>query len=147
MYGGELLPRTPVDINNAADTGASAVLAGSVHLFDLKSALYARNFGAVDRWSVLRPQSSTYIHAEIPEPRVGATIVWDEATKRLYLWGGRGGVDMAPLPPGQAGFWAGHVNVDAGEIKWAKVNAINEEDAPEPRSYHTAVCSPEVRTF
>lgn len=94
------------------------------------------------------------MNPEIPEPRVGATTVWDKATERLYLWGGRGGVDMAPLPSEQAGFWAGRIILgsespigDTGEIKWEKVNAVNEEDAPDPRSYHAAVSSPKVHTF
>jgi hypothetical protein len=78
-----------------------------------------------------------------PEPRVGATTVWDPTTKSMYLWGGRGGVDMTPLDHEQAGIWGGQVDETglSNVIRWERVVAINEDDAPESRSYHAAVTS------
>ncbi|EPQ55309.1 hypothetical protein GLOTRDRAFT_76669 [Gloeophyllum trabeum ATCC 11539] len=82
----------------------------------------------------------------VPIPRVGATTVWSAKDKHLYMWGGRGGVDMAPLGPSEVGMWRGSlVNAKAGgavklaSVKWEKVSAKNEEAAPEARSYHASV--------
>ncbi|KAH9858348.1 galactose oxidase [Lenzites betulinus] len=112
VYGGELKPRTPVD----AGTGEDVSPKGSIHP---------------------QPQS-------IPEPRVGATTVWHEGS--LYMWGGRGGQEMTPFDPHQIGIWKTAVVVDQGThsstgsgLKWERIAALNEEQAPSPRSYHTAV--------
>jgi hypothetical protein len=128
LYGGELEPRKPVDTAVTA-TDESQVVKGSVHSFTLKD--------GKNPWVVL----STKPHpAAVPEPRVGATTVWDKATGSLYLWGGRGGVDMAPLEREQAGVWKGHIDQTSPRfIEWERLSASNEDNSPAPRSYHTAV--------
>lgn len=78
--------------------------------------------------------------SETPDPRVGATTVWDPVSESLYLWGGRGGVDMAPLSGNQAGVWRGQIKAGFPEsVEWQRLKAVNEHEAPEPRSYHAAV--------
>ena len=158
LYGGELLPRTPVDTASvvASDHDQSIVLKGSVHAFDLKNALRSQKEGssALGQWAMFQPDpatslSSTSVSSLIPEPRVGATTVWDQTTKRLFLWGGRGGVDMAPLPHEQSGLWEGSMDIDeaGGKIRWERVKAVNGSSTPEPRSYHAAVASEVCRHF
>ncbi|KAH9942947.1 galactose oxidase [Amylocystis lapponica] len=130
VYGGELKPRTPVDA--LIDSRKEGVIRGSVHLFSL---------GTTDtpviprKWNTVRPTSST-----TPEPRVGATIIHDG--RFLYLWGGRGGVDMAPLDREEAGVWRGELtnaSTNGQGIIWTRLPVVNKDDGPEPRSYHTAV--------
>ncbi|KAH7929167.1 galactose oxidase [Leucogyrophana mollusca] len=116
LYGGELRPRIPVD--------------SAVHAFDLTQ----QNVNP-SAWTELSPPPSSLA----PEARVGASTAWDEGTQSLYLWGGRGGVDMAPLAGAQTGIWRAHLSPDAASAKWERLNAINEEDAPAPRSYHATV--------
>ena len=120
VYGGELLPRKPVD--------------GSLHLFDLNS----RSVKSEDSWSSLSSSAAT--SSETPDPRVGATTVWDPVSESLYLWGGRGGIDMTPLSGNQAGVWRGQIKAGFPEsVEWKRLKAVNEHEAPEPRSYHAAV--------
>jgi hypothetical protein len=130
MHGGEFEPRKPVDCDHI-------ITEGSVHSFDL------RNAGS--SWTVLPPQfapSNSAETAAVPQPRVGATTIWDKYTQSLYLWGGRGGVDMTPLDRKQAGVWKGRVT--STFIEWERMIASNEDESPEPRSYH-ATASSEVR--
>jgi hypothetical protein len=137
LYGGELVPRTPVDtaVASIANDGSVAVK-GSVHAFDLRNVAARTN----QPWVMLSPKSDS----SIPEPRVGATVVWDKVSESLYLWGGRGGVDMAPLDREQAGLWKGHVEQTSPAVEWERLVATNEDESPEPRSYHASVLS-EVR--
>ncbi|KAI0783334.1 hypothetical protein C8Q75DRAFT_795498 [Abortiporus biennis] len=132
-YGGELKPRTPVDSTNAP-----------IHIFNLSSAYRNADVGKEGGDG-------------IPESRVGATAVWNEGDKSVYMWGGRGGVDMAPLSLYQSGVWRasiggedglqsvrgneGEENQDHGheQVKWERVVSLNDEEAPESRSYHCAV--------
>jgi hypothetical protein len=85
---------------------------------------------AVNGSSIL-PASPTLLS---PEPRVGATI-----------WGGRGGVNMAPLSHEQTGVWKGYLYDDdpsvSKVIRWERLAATNEQDAPVPRSYHASMLS------
>lgn len=130
MHGGELEPRKPVD----ADHVTGGIHKGSVHSFNLRD--------ASGSWVVLPPKSVPSITSEtvaVPEARVGATTIWDQYTQSLYLWGGRGGVDMTPLGREQAGVWKGHV--EPGSIKWERMISSNEDESPEPRSYHAVVSS------
>ncbi|KAH9913315.1 uncharacterized protein BXZ73DRAFT_92969 [Epithele typhae] len=76
----------------------------------------------------------------LPEPRVGAAAVWYDGA--LYMWGGRGGPDMAPLDAHQTGVWRatfGGAAGNRGSVRWERVAAANEAAAPAPRSFHTAV--------
>ncbi|EJU04238.1 galactose oxidase [Dacryopinax primogenitus] len=59
-----------------------------------------------------------------PSPRVGAT--WTQLGDALYLFGGRGGVDMNPLEPE---LW----KFDLSKQVWEQV-----KDVPDGRSYHAA---------
>ncbi|KAI0756257.1 galactose oxidase [Daedaleopsis nitida] len=135
VYGGELKPREPIDSGTRQD----GTPIGSLHVFDLAKSLLSQG------WRMLTPD--TKLLAEdadagkaIPVPRVGATTLWHGDA--LYLWGGRGGVDMAPLDAYQAGVWKATVHSAQGplqSVRWERISAENEDEAPEPRSYHTAV--------
>ena len=120
IYGGELKPRTPVD--------AEENTKGTLHLFDIpriKPELTS------EKW-----QTTTVKSKQIPDSRVGAAsaVLGD----KLYLWGGRGGVDMAPISGEQAGVWVASLT-DVHEVVWERLTAVNESEAPQPRSYHTIV--------
>ncbi|KAI0652409.1 galactose oxidase [Trametes meyenii] len=139
VYGGELKPRAPVDTGSEQDT----VPRGTLHAFGLN------NSDLSQKWIALSPpvspsdgesQKSSEI---IPDPRVGATTVW--LRDALYMWGGRGGTDMAPLDAPQVGVWKATIAVAQdphgapGSVTWEKVTALNEQEAPAARSYHTSV--------
>lgn len=139
VYGGEHKPRIPVDA--AIRQGGTDVVRGSVHIVDLGK----RNESIGDRfkgWTTPNPSTRTTgaVVAEdkeldIPEARVGPSMV--VTNDAVYLWGGRGGVDMAPLDYAQAGVWRGQlVHAGTGGIVWDRLAA---QGGPEPRSYHTAV--------
>lgn len=141
-YGGELKPRVPVDSENDVKQG---VLTGSVHTFDplIKKSDYPNG------WNTVPPNLSVQSNI-IPVARVGATTVFEDG--HLYLWGGRGGVDMAPLAVDQIGFFRGKLApVDGAtptpNISWEFVPAANPEVAPDPRSYHAAVSNQVRETF
>lgn len=163
VYGGELKPRTPTDARTSASEEGSEAVSGSVHTLDLKSTLSSlQSQGPVKSFTTLSPsksinlirahgslcselwlilieglksQSAT-VDGDIPTPRVGASTIFHEDS--LYLWGGRGGVDMAPLPQSSAGPWKAKLSAGTG-VEWERLAAVNEEDAPEPRSYHVSV--------
>ncbi|OCH95749.1 galactose oxidase [Obba rivulosa] len=137
VYSGELKPRTPVDSVADAKDG---VTKGSVHIFDLNASLTNIHPDATEArtWQTLPPtlarveQDAT---PQIPEPRVGATTVNDGDS--IYMWGGRGGIDMAPLDHIQAGLWRGDLDIPSG-VRWGRISAVNEVHAPSPRSYHAS---------
>ena len=118
LYSGELKPRTPVD--------AEPDTVGSIHVFDASDALSAKR---LDSWSTKTAVNPT----NGPSPRVGAAsaVVGDN----LYMWGGRGGIDMAPISGAQAGLWK--LAVDKQSTQWERIQATNEDQSPQPRSYHT----------
>lgn len=117
LYGGELKPRTPVDADQA--------LAGAVHIFQVAQ----ENVATSGNWQTLTAKAAP----SIPEPRVGAatTIIGDN----IYLWGGRGGVDMAPIAGEQAGIWTASLT-DKTNVRWERLQATNEKFAPQATSYH-----------
>ena len=132
MYGGELEPRKPVD------TGAdeiSQALPGSLHTFDLKD----KSQSIEKSWTTHTPriQPSASDSEAFPQPRVGATTAWDKSTNSLYLWGGRGGVSMAPLDKASAGPWKAHLSPRG--VEWQRLVVVSEDESPEPRSYHGSV--------
>ncbi|KAH9897856.1 galactose oxidase [Cubamyces lactineus] len=136
IYGGELTPRIPVD----AGTGNDAAPAGSLHAVNL------RPDNISWKWLLLNPSSpgdEALDHPAIPEPRVGATTVWHNDA--VYMWGGRGGKEMTPFDTRQVGVWKASLNLGqgshdlSGSVRWERVFATNEDEAPAPRSYHTAV--------
>jgi len=133
VYGGELKPRIPVD--SAISQGGNEAAQGSVHVVDLGS----RSELIVDRlktWSTLSPSRDTDAANKdlyVPNPRVGPTMVLKDDA--VYIWGGRGGVDMAPLDNEQAGVWRGQLVTSQERVIWEHLPA---EGGPEPRSYHTA---------
>ncbi|KAH7890547.1 galactose oxidase [Phlebopus sp. FC_14] len=122
LYSGELTPRVPVK--------------GSVHVLDLGT-----NNAS---WRVLSAVPAAAL-SDVPQPRVGASAVFDPKENSLYVWGGRGGVDMAPLDRLQSGIWKAHIgdaNLQSdGNLSWERVPCANEggQEAPAPRSYHASV--------
>ncbi|TBU25310.1 hypothetical protein BD309DRAFT_947861 [Dichomitus squalens] len=135
VYGGELKPRTPID----AGVGRDATPRGSLHVFDLAKGLLSQG------WRMLTPDpkhTSDFAdqNSALPQPRVGATTVW--LNDALYLWGGRGGEDMTPLDAHQVGVWKATINASEGpqqSVRWERIVATNEDQAPESRSYHASV--------
>ncbi|RDX51881.1 hypothetical protein OH76DRAFT_1462928 [Lentinus brumalis] len=134
VYGGELKPRIPIDSGAGHDT----IPRGSLHAFDLAKSLLSQG------WKLLTPDSNNFAPGEavvaLPEPRVGAATVW--LGDALYLWGGRGGQDMSPLDPYQAGIWKATIHSSQGpqqSVRWERITAGNEDEAPISRSYHTVV--------
>lgn len=124
LYAGELKPREPIDADNSAK--------GSLHIFDLVPS----NAADSSKWFTV---NADFSKASIPIPRVGAaSAIIDD---RLYVWGGRGGTQMAPLGVEAAGVYRCPVTDDAlnGKLVWEKVPAVNESEAPDPRSYHAMV--------
>ncbi|KAG2360760.1 hypothetical protein BDR07DRAFT_1451869 [Suillus spraguei] len=112
LYAGEFQPRKPVD--------------GDVHVFDLNNAAQQSVADNAGLWRTLSAPSK-------PEPRVGATAVFDGGN--LYMWGGRGGVDMTPLVPKQSGIWKGQILQN--EVIWEKLEGMGDE--PVTRSFHASV--------
>ena len=133
VYGGQLKPGTPIDSGTKFDGTPK----GSLHIFDLAKSLLSQG------WRMLTPDTKNIsgdAAKAIPEPRTGAVTVWDGDA--LYLWGGRGGVDMAPLDAYQAGVWKATINLGQGtqqSVRWERIAATNEDEAPVPRSHHSAV--------
>ncbi|OJT04461.1 Nitrile-specifier protein 5 [Trametes pubescens] len=133
VYGGELKPRTPIDTGSGKDDSPR----GSLHVFNLNKDNLSQN------WTTLTPASPSSDDAHgssIPEPRVGATLVCHEDA--LYMWGGRGGQQMTPFDQHQIGIWKAIVDQGgqgAHGIRWERIAPLNEDRAPSPRSYHTAV--------
>ncbi|KAF9238261.1 galactose oxidase [Melanogaster broomeanus] len=129
LYSGELLPRIPVE--------------GSLHVFDVESPSSTPEQANVEKnnssWRILNPASASANPTQLPEPRVGATAVYDPNRESLYVWGGRGGVNMAPLPRHQSGIWRAPLNTP--EFAWERLQCANEEadEAPSLRSYHASV--------
>ncbi len=132
VYGGELRPNVPVDSGSKLD----ATPKGSLHIFDLAKSLLSQG------WRMLTPDTKNIIGdaaKAIPDPRAGATTIWDGDV--LYLWGGRG-ADDALLDPYQAGVWKATINLGQGtrqSVRWERISAVNEDEAPSPRFYHAAV--------
>ncbi|KAI9509305.1 hypothetical protein F5148DRAFT_772321 [Russula earlei] len=125
LFGGELQPRTPVDVDPSAR--------GSVHTVHLSHAA-----GHVSTPSGLNwvSTSASPTSSAIPEPRVGAASV--AVGDYFYLWGGRGGAEMSPLPNDQAGIWRCSLrSIETSAPLWERVIATEEEKAPRSRSYHT----------
>lgn len=131
LYGGEFKPRTPVDSARDSETQES-ILKGSVHTLDLKTGQFHSD---ESKWQTLRPTVSS-LQSDVPDPRVGATVVSEG--DRIYMWGGRGGVDMAPFDKSQIGLWSAKLDAGTGVVQWENVNAVNEDEAPEARSYHAS---------
>jgi hypothetical protein len=132
MYGGELEPRKPVD---AGADEISQALPGSLHTFDLKD----KSQSIIKSWMTHTPriQPSVSDSDAFPQPRVGATTMWDKSTNSLYLWGGRGGTSMTPLDRASAGPWKATISPEG--VEWQRLVVVNEHESPEPRSYHGAV--------
>ncbi|KIJ62350.1 hypothetical protein HYDPIDRAFT_94603 [Hydnomerulius pinastri MD-312] len=134
FYSGELRPRVPVD--------------GSLHVLDLEAASASVEKGSVAKsdslWRVLSAVSASSSKlTQVPEPRVGASAVYDPQGNNLYVWGGRGGVDMAPLDRYQSGIWKAHFGAlgDADKLAWERLECANDDsvEAPALRSYHSSV--------
>lgn len=69
---------------------------------------------------------------DVPEKRVGHTAA--AIGERIFIWGGRGGVDMKPLQE------SGRVWVfDIRSEKWTFLDPAPGSEWPEARSYHASV--------
>jgi Galactose oxidase, central domain len=105
IFGGEERPREPV--NNA------------LHVFTLPTTL------------VDDVDYTTIEDAEAPPPRLGhtATVIGN----RIYVFGGRGGKDMAPLDE-KGRVWV----FDTLARKWSYIDSMPNTPYPEARSYHAS---------
>jgi hypothetical protein len=99
---------------------------GDVHVFDLNNAIQQSAADDAGLWRTLSASLK-------PDPRVGATSVFDGGN--LYVWGGRGGIDMAPMDPKQSGVWKGQLLQN--EVIWEKLEGKGDE--PVARSFHSCV--------
>lgn len=108
-------------------------LKGAIHVYNV--AQTRKTSASAAKWQtvVASEQLDTATHA--PEPRVGAASA--AIGEVIYIWGGRGGVDMgAPIAGEKAGVWAIDLTKPE-EAVWQRIKATNENEAPQPRSYHT----------
>jgi len=80
--------------------------------------------------------------ATVPDVGAASVVIGDY----FYVFGGRGGADMSPLPIDQAGIWRCTLGAQHAAPIWERIVATNEEDAPHVRSYHSMTCHG-VRTF
>ena len=128
LYGGELEPRQPVD-------------AGKFSTGLLRSLTLPNDTQTETSWVAHRVLNSTSqtIMPDIPAPRVGAASV--TIGNEFFMWGGRGGTEMSPLENEEAGIWKASIENDGAvdSVKWERLVAVNEPDAPQPRSYHSMV--------
>ncbi|KAI6169853.1 galactose oxidase [Pisolithus thermaeus] len=130
LYSGEQRPRIPVD--------------GSLHIFDIEAASSSSVEENNNTWRVLSPATASSKPGQAPEPRVGATFAYDAHSDNLYLWGGRGGVDMSPLDRFQSGIFKASVGDqtlrDIDRLIWERLESTNDEseEAPALRSYHAS---------
>jgi len=122
LYGGELKPREAVDADESSK--------GLVRLFDVQVRTNS---------NASKSESANWVSQKaagdvVPIPRVGAatTILND----KMYMFGGRGGVDMAPIEGEQAGLWRCSAGEQGPLVRWEGLEALNEADAPQARSYH-----------
>ncbi|KZT39894.1 galactose oxidase [Sistotremastrum suecicum HHB10207 ss-3] len=128
VYSGELKPRVPVD--------AEGDLKGATHTFDLQSPekSWSQTLAASQNPSSATSGPHDEDHS-VPTPRVGAGIA--TINQDLYVWGGRGGVDLSPLSAYQSGVWK--AKIGENPLKWERLQSQNEADAPEPKSFHVLV--------
>ncbi|KAI6100354.1 galactose oxidase [Pisolithus sp. B1] len=130
LYSGEQRPRIPVD--------------GSLHVFDIEAASSSSVEENNNIWRVLSPATASSKPGKAPEPRVGATFAYDAHSDNLYLWGGRGGVDMSSLDRFQSGIFKASVGDqplrDIDQLIWERLESTNDEsgEAPALRSYHAS---------
>ncbi|EIN08195.1 galactose oxidase [Punctularia strigosozonata HHB-11173 SS5] len=123
VHGGELKPRTPTDDSSP----------GVVHTLDL-TGFPAKGAGPADRYLHLKTFAAAQ-NGSAPSPRVGASIA--TAHGSVYLWGGRGGIDMSPLPRDAIGMYAGALS--SSGVSWKPVGTPDDPHEPESRSYHASV--------
>ncbi|KAI6157040.1 galactose oxidase [Pisolithus tinctorius] len=130
LYSGEHRPRIPVD--------------GSLHVFDIEAASCSSLEKNNNSWRVLSSAAASSKPGQSPEPRVGATIAYDAHSDTIYLWGGRGGVNMSPLDRFQSGIFKASVGDqalrDIDQLIWARLESTNDDsgEAPALRSYHAS---------
>ncbi|KAI6015861.1 galactose oxidase [Pisolithus microcarpus] len=131
LYSGENRPRIPVD--------------GSLHVFDIEAASASSVEENNNTWRVLSPATPSSKPGQAPVPRVGATFNYDAHSDSLYLWGGRGGVDMSPLDRFQSGVFKASVGDqtlrDIDQLVWERLESTNDEsvEVPALRSFHASV--------
>lgn len=114
LFGGEIAPRNPVD--------------NAVHVIALPSAsLQDADYLAIDA----KPETDG---DNVPVPRVGHAAV--AIGQCIYVFGGRGGVDMSALDEG------GRVWVfDTMTSKWSYLDPFPSNTYPPARSYHAMTAS------
>ena len=120
IFGGEVKPREPID--------------DKVDIFSLTSGIAPRSAG---HWSTtLTVTGATNLETKstspAPSPRVGsASAVIDG---KMYLFSGRGGVDMAPVEE-DGTLWC----FDPVRSSWSKISPVDSSKPyPLARSYHSS---------
>lgn len=135
LYSGELKPRSPVDSDGS--------LKGAVHTHDVAQS--RKVDASATKWKTVVASEQLDTATRVPEPRIGAASA--AIGEVMYIWGGRGGVDMgAPIDGEEAGVWAIDLTKPEEGV-WQRIKATNEGEAPQPRSYHTMVSLGVSRLF
>lgn len=111
IFGGEVKPREPVD--------------NSIHVLILPSSSIR------DADHQVIPARSDTDDNEVPPPRLGHTAA--VAGRKIYIFGGRDGVDMKPLEE-KGRVWV----FDTRKSRWSHLDPMPDTPFPEPRSYHAS---------
>ncbi|KAG6369560.1 hypothetical protein JVT61DRAFT_14264 [Boletus reticuloceps] len=80
-------------------------------------------------------------HSQVPAPQNPASAhpPFMTHTNNLYVWGGCGGVDMAPLDRFQAGIWKASLDAldipSTTTIAWDRLSAVNDDSDAAPLRY------------
>ncbi|KAG7288651.1 hypothetical protein NEMBOFW57_005005 [Staphylotrichum longicolle] len=132
------------EVKDADESASPAETPDDKHLSEVSLTTPSPGPGLGDKGKALAPAPHPEL-SDVPPPRVGhATAVIGH---RIFLFGGRGGPDMAPLDE------AGRVWVfDTRTHLWSFLDprpaaAGLDIPHPAPRSYHAAVATPKPDTF
>jgi hypothetical protein len=122
IFGGEISPRQPVDNDMHVVVLPSSTVAEADYKVVPAGAAVAVGVNGGD----------TAAPGEVPQKRVGhsAAVIGE----RIFIFGGRGGRDMAPLEEGGR-IWV----FDTRSERWSSLDPVPDTPFPAARSYHASV--------